>query len=278
MMEVANKYSAVRPLSLVTNCDKLRERSNGFRQERCLRKLVGDVELWANTIGQSVVKTLSENWTEVLKHPDSSQFKQAVDRSLCPPSHLPHFAVRLYSADGAHKPAHNIFAVAALTDLGYWPEDDTPLLHFVVCCKVYARFKYLQVICQKAVLVAAGVGLHEHVMGFLERPGTHIGVRGTIYELTLERMSRARLVSVCMGVVRPFSTQLLQPAELDNDRTDTYYITKAAALAIRCAMQPGMRRSHEAGCLFAASAVMNSSLDDAMAAQELLPELAAEHL
>lgn len=255
------------------NEDKLRERLQRLRLSRLLPKLLADCDLWHCTVAKAVKAVDGDDVVKALLHPAAQMFLQQLETALLPSSRsYEAFAVQMFATSEVEKPAvavaTTISYMLQLFRRGYWPDGD--LLRFFITTKIFVRNKHLQIRAQAAALKAEGLSKHKHIMQLIPtRPSSGIVVGGEFHSLPLESISRSRLVTICLGVVRPFSTQLLIPLELKND-DEHFYIVQAAVRAIDATMEEEMGTKTQIACLMAAAAVIYDLYVYAVLACEML--------
>lgn len=270
-MQASSPYKAVKPVAWdLYDEEGLRGRLQQLRLSRLLPKILRDVDLWQSTVAKAVAG--SDNVSAALSHSASEVFVQQLEAALLPTSRrYTEFAVWMFSTSETEKPnrrvATTVGQMLQLLDEGYWPDGD--LLRFLITTKVFVRNRHLQIAAREAALKAEGLSRHARVLERLHMPNQKVFVKGQPYPLPVESISRAQLVTLCLGVVRPFSTKLLAPLELENDDAH-FYVVQAAVRAIDVTMEAEMDAQTQIGCLLAAAAVLHDAYVYAMLACEVL--------
>lgn len=266
-------YRAVKPVAgHIYDEDGLRERLQQLRLSRLLPKILGDVDLWQATVARAVTINDNDNVSAALSHSASEVFVQRLQAALLPTSRrYTEFAVWMFSTSETQKPykcvATTVGQLLKLLEKDYWPEGD--LLRFFIATKVFVRNRYLQVAAQQAAFKAEGLSRHPKVLERLHMPDRKVLVRGELYPLPVDSISRAQLVTLCLGVIRPFSSKLLAPLDLRNDDLH-FYVIQAAVRTINVTMEAEMDAKTQIGCLLAAAAVLDNAHVYAMLACEVL--------
>lgn len=274
-MQASSPYRAVKPVAWeLYDEDGLRGRLQHLRLSRLLPKILEDVDLWQSTVARAVTYK-DDSVSRALSHSASEVFVQRLEAALLPTSRrYTEFSVWMFSTSEAEKPykrvATTVGQIIQLLERGYWPDGD--LLRFFIATKVFVRNRHLQIAAQQAARKAEGLGKHAKVLERIHMPNQKVVVKGEPHSLPVESISRAQLVTLCLGVVRPFSSKLLAPLELQNDDAH-FYVVQAAVRAIDVAMEAVMDARAQIGCLLSAAAVMEDVYVYAVLACEMFDVL-----